>query len=288
MWESRRRIVCVVMPAYRSAKSLPKAAASVLRQTHRDLILGVGVRATDLETLEAAHRIQDSRVRIVVVDGDGISNARNSIIRAVSADFYMFLDSDDEYADDGIVEAYLHDLDRVPGLLLRYANWIAVSTINGARRPRAMPDPGPRPYHQLLMENFVATGTVMVPTEILKKVGLFDDRYSHAEDWDLWLRVARKYPLRHIQITSLLYSRQKMARVFPRRHFSSEWLIVSRQPTGVCSRIAASLAAHGRYAAYFIVTLRHRRGRALTDICPIDLLGLPVATAVRLTRYGWS
>lgn len=278
--------VCVVMPAYKSAESLPAAAASVLRQTHRDLVLGIGVRATDLETLEAAHGIEDSRVKLVIVDGASIANARNCIIRGVSAESYMFLDSDDEYARDDIVEAYLRDRDRVPGLRLRYGDWIAVSTIDGSLRPRAMPEPGRRPYRQLLMENFVATGTVMVPAEMLDTVGLFDDRYPHAEDWDLWLRIAQHYPLRHVRIPVLLYARQKMGRVFPRSHFSSEWTITSRQPIGAATRTIASLAAHGRYAAYFIATLRQRRGREFLDLRLLDLIGLPAAAVVRLIRYG--
>lgn len=286
MNEGPRPAVCVVMPAYRSAGSLPAAAASVLRQTHTDFVLGIGVRATDVDTLSAANRIADSRVRVIIVDGASISNARNCIIRGVSAQSYMFLDSDDEYASDTVIEAYLGDADQHSGLWLRYGDWIGVSTVDGSLRPRTMPEPGGRPYQKLLIENFVATGTVMVPAQIIDAVGLFDDRYQHAEDWDLWLRIARDYPLRHLRIPVLRYTRQKMGRVYPRRHFASEWAIVWRQPINVATRTMALLTAHGRYAAYFLVTLKIRRRREFLDLRPLDLLGLPAAVVVRLTRYG--
>jgi glycosyltransferase involved in cell wall biosynthesis len=286
MSDTTRPRVCVVMPAHQSASTLLRAARSVLRQTFPDFVLGIGVRPTDTETLEAVHRIDDPRVKLVIADGASISNARNCVIRAVPADLYMFLDSDDEYASDDVIETYVRDVEAAPDPSLRYGDWIAVSPIDGSRRPRRAFTPSSRQRDLLLLENFVATGTAMVPAEILDEVGLFDDRYPHGEDWDLWLRIARRYPLRHVPIVAFLYTRPKLGRIYPRSHFANEWSIASRQPVGTAMRTIASLVAHGRYAAYFLATVRKRSRRELLDVGLLDLIGLPAAAAVRLTRWS--
>ncbi|MHB8398579.1 MAG: glycosyltransferase [Candidatus Limnocylindrales bacterium] len=286
MTDQARPRVCVVMPAYRSAATLPRAAASVLSQTFPDLVLGIGVRPTDHDTLTAARAIEDTRTKIIPADGASISNARNCVIRAIPADLYMFLDSDDAYGSPDVVETYVRDLDIAPDPSLRYGDWIAVSPVDASQRLRAMPAPRSRQYDLLLLDNFVATGAVMVPAVILEEVGLFDEQYLHAEDWDLWLRIARQFPLRHVPIAAYLYTRQKLVRLYPRRHFASERKIASRQPAGALLRGLAALTAHGRYAAYWVATLRLRRGMALLDLGPLDIIGLPVVAALRLVRYG--
>ena len=274
------------MPAFQSGSTLRRAAISAISQTFPNLILGIGVRPTDHETLAVARAIEDRRVRIIDADGASASDARNCVIRAIPADLYMFLDSDDAFCSADIVGTYVRDFELAPDPSLRYANWIAISPFDGSQRPRPAPTPTSRQYDRLLLDNFVAIGTVMVPAVILDQVGLFDEEIAHAEDWDLWLRIARRFPLRHIPIDTYLYTRQKLVRLYPRRHYASEWKIALRQPAAIYLRALAALTAHGRYAAYWLRTLPLRRGRPLVDIRPVDIIGLPVVAVLRLVRYG--
>ena len=66
-------------------------------------------------------------------------------------------------------------------------------------RSRRASDPAPRPrrvycdlFHGRLDIN---TLTVMAPRDVLLDCGGFDERRElHVEDWDLWLRIAARYP----------------------------------------------------------------------------------------------
>jgi glycosyltransferase involved in cell wall biosynthesis len=277
-------LVCVVMPAYLSAETLLRAADSVLNQTYRRLILAVAIRPADRETRAVAEALMDDRVRIVDA-GVGIPHARNDALRAVAADLYMFLDSDDAYAANDVIARYVDDVQLEPTPALRYADWMALSPVGGAPTLRRMPTPRRWQHPRLLLENFVATGTVMVPASILSDVGFFDQRYSFAEDWDLWLRIAHRYPLRHMQVTAYVYTRTKLKRIFGRGHFAPEFEIIASQssPRGV--RVLAATIARGRYAAYYVRTLHQRKGSELLDIRPLDLMALPLAIGFRLIRY---
>src|SRR4029453_15569317 len=58
-------------------------------------------------------------------------------------------------------------------------------------------DPPRRVYCDLFHGRFdISTLTVMAPRDVLLSCGGFDERRElHVEDWDLWLRVAARFPV---------------------------------------------------------------------------------------------
>ncbi len=282
---SEAPLVCVVMPAFRSAGTLSAAVESVLIQRYERLVLAIALQPRDEDTIAAAERFSDARVRIVYRTGRGIANARNSAIRSVRADYYMFLDSDDEYSGPDVVDAYVEDIRRHPDPALRFADWVGVSGDDGSVRRARVAGRWRPTFNRLLLDNFVATGTVMLPREVLDEVGLFDERYRHAEDWDLWLRAAYRYPIRHVPLVALHYRETKLGVPYPRSHFTSEMEIVARQPGGRLLRVSALATAYGRHGLYFVRTLRSRRSAsALLALRPVDVLCIPVVAAYKAWR----
>lgn len=271
------------MPAFESAETLPAAAASVLEQDYGNFVLAISVYPDDSETIAAAEALDDSRVVIVRRSGKGIANGRNSAIRAVDADLYMFLDSDDAY-QAGVISAYVADHRKHPAPALRYGDWTAVSPLDGSRTERVVYAPRRAPYIQLLLDNYIATPTVMIDRAVVDEIGVFDERYHHAEDWHLWLRIARRYPLRHVPVNACFYTRSKISRVFPRSFWQTEPKIIEEQSASAGWRLLARVIQHGRYGAYWVGTLRQRTRRDLLDVRPLDLLFLPFFIAVRAWR----
>jgi len=281
----RRPSVCVVMPAYNAAETLPRAAQSVLEQSYEPLVLAIAVQPGDAKTIAVAEAIEDPRVVVIYRDAKGIANARNSAIRAVRADLYMFLDSDDSHNGE-IVQTYVQNHLDHPEPALRYGDWIGVNPRTGRRRVRKVPRPRWKPYEQLLIDNFIATCTVMVDSTILDDVGLFDERYRHAEDWDLWLRIASRYPLVHTGVMASLYRETKKGKIYPRSFFRSEQEIARAQPTAWGWRALALAFAHARYGAYYLRTLGIREClRQRIDVSLTDLVCLPALAMLKLYRF---
>ncbi len=279
--------VCVVMPAYSSADTLAAAAKSVLRQDYGRLRLAISVYPHDSETIAAAEALDDERVVIVRRDGQGVANGRNCAIRAVQADLYMFLDSDDTY-DKDVITAYVRDFLAYGEPVLRYGNWTGVSPLTGRCRVRTTPTPKWRQYEQLLVDNFIATGTVMVDAPILADVGLFDEcaDYNYVEDWELWLRIARRYPLRHVPVNTFFYTETKRKQLLPRAFFEREISIVRRQPVSRMWRTLAVGLARGRCAAYYLRTFSSRTSmEQRLDFRPLDIFALPALTLLKLYRF---
>ncbi|MFW6079925.1 MAG: hypothetical protein ACODAE_09900, partial [Gemmatimonadota bacterium] len=57
---------------------------------------------------------------------------------------------------------------------------------------------GERPLDVLLCRNFIGTPAVLVRAPLLRAVGGFDERLPAFQDWDLWLRLARRTGFVHV------------------------------------------------------------------------------------------
>ena len=55
--------------------------------------------------------------------------------------------------------------------------------------------------------NFIPSGSVMVRKKVLDELGGFDTEFVVAEDYDLWLRIAKKHDIAFIDQVLLHYRR---------------------------------------------------------------------------------
>jgi|SRR5262245_45737976 len=91
----------IVIPAYNRMESLPRAVASVLAQTEKDIELIVVDEASTDRTQDYLAMLGDPRVRAIGRDPTGasrrlgVSAARNLGLEAARADIVAFFDSDD-------------------------------------------------------------------------------------------------------------------------------------------------------------------------------------------------
>lgn len=284
--------VAIVMPAYKTSKVIAAAVESALAQDYPNLVVGIAIPAHDGETLAAARAIADARVRVFEQTGKGIADARNLVLDNLEADLYMFLDSDDAMMP-GVVSAYVAHRLATGVAGLRFGHY--AEQMRDDPRPawvRRAPLIGkvPAPFERLCLLNFIGPGAAMVDREVIDKVGLFDTRFHHAEDWHFWLRIAREYPLYGLDVVAYRYTYGKLAleTPWPRAFFDDALRVVddvgARGPIRALSRMCIS----AMYALYYFRTFAKRRTLVqLLDIRITDILALPPAAVVRALR-GWG
>ena len=70
-------------------------------------------------------------------------------------------------------------------------------------------------YENLYLHNSIANSGVMVRKSIFDNIGLLDEdpRLAYVEDADMWLRIARKYPVDYVQGEVLMLYRIKQNRL---------------------------------------------------------------------------
>ncbi len=98
--------VSLIMPAYNAEAHIARSVASILSQSYENLELIVVDDGSKDNTAKILAEIAaaDSRLKPMTVENGGPAAARNKGIAAASedTDYFMFIDSDDEYLPDAV------------------------------------------------------------------------------------------------------------------------------------------------------------------------------------------
>ena len=184
--------VAVVIPAYNPGRFLEEALRSLVAQVYEDWE-GVVVDDGGAEDLDWVRHV-DRRVRLMRQENGGPSVARNTAIRSTSGEFVAFLDADDTWLP-GKLGAQVAVMDEQPAAALCSTDFEIVD--GDGRRIRGNYGEPPHDVSELLRGCSIACCTVMVRRAALRQAGTFDPAFRIAQDWDLWIRLARVGKLIH-------------------------------------------------------------------------------------------
>ena len=193
----------VVIPTFNQADFLKMALTSVLDQTFEEFeVFVVNNESTDA-TLDVISDLGDSRVQVIKFQNHGvIGAARNVGIRASTAPYVAFLDSDDSwyrnklervaeaFEDDPEIGLVCHDQDLIwDGQAAGRTHYGPTHRFRGST------------YEQVLfIGNGPSTSATVVRREYLDQAGCFSEKpeYIAAEDFDLWLTMAKISPFKYL------------------------------------------------------------------------------------------
>ncbi len=188
--------VAVVIPAFNAAPFLPVALQSLQQQTLRPVeVVVVDDGSTD-GTAEVARQHGATVIQQVQ---RGPAAARNRGVQATKAPLVAFLDADDWFgpAKLGRQVARLTDL----GATAICADaWLVRGDSVERSKNELRIVPAVLTLERLLLANPVICSTVLVRREALEQAGPFDEdpELIATEDYDLWLRIARREPIAYM------------------------------------------------------------------------------------------
>jgi len=184
----------VIIPCYKQAHFLADAIESVLAQSvQAGEIIVVDDGSPDHPELVCERY---PSVRYHRQQNLGVSMARNKGLSLARGSHVIFLDADDMLLPNAI-EAQLRAFRESPGLGLIFG---AYDTVDENARPigkRVPPALGQLGYEDMLRTNVIGgPATVMFRRGVLEEIGGFDPTASPTEDYEIFLRVSRSYPVR--------------------------------------------------------------------------------------------
>ncbi|MAE64450.1 MAG: glycosyl transferase [Phycisphaeraceae bacterium] len=197
-------LVSIVTPSFNQGRFIDATVRSVVEQDYPNVeYLVVDGGSTD-ETLDVLRRYEDALTWISESD-DGQSDAVNKGIARTQGAIVGWVNSDDAYcpgAISAVVEAFRANPDA--GMIYGGAEWMAEdgSTIAPAvsiERYR---------YERLLnYSNFIVQPAAFFRREAIEAVGGLDMSLHYVMDYDLWLRLGRRFHVVHLEGRTLARAR---------------------------------------------------------------------------------
>jgi glycosyltransferase involved in cell wall biosynthesis len=185
--------VSVIIPAYNAMNYLPQTVESVLKQTFTDFELIIVNDGSSDGIEQWVDTITDNRIRLISQKNQGTATARNTGIAHAKGAYIAFLDSDDLWEVSNL-EKQVYCLNNNPDVGLVYV-WVKSIDAEGNDLAQIYGnDAEGDVWEKLLQENIIRTGSAaMVRSDCFEKSGVFDQNLKFAEDWEMWIRIARNY-----------------------------------------------------------------------------------------------
>jgi len=196
--------VSVIIPVYNAEKFISETIESVVAQTYPDWeIIAVDDGSTDKtpEILKEYAKKLPKKVRVIAQKNSGVSIARNNAIAVAKGEYIAFLDHDDLWMPEKLEkQVKLLDSNKALGLVYSDSHQIdGEGNLKGDTIFHSVKPFRGNVFNELLCINFIPCLTAMVRKEVLDKVGPFNPRYKVAEEYDLFLKIAERWPVDFIE-----------------------------------------------------------------------------------------
>ena len=186
--------ISVVIPVYNRREKIKKAIESILYQNIKaDEIIVVDDGSND-GTIEILQNYKND-IKILTQKHKGVSAARNLGIKNAQNEWIALLDSDDWWFENKL-KKQIEFHKQNPHILISQTDekWIKNNKeIKKAKRFRKKLEGFI--FRESLKLCLISPSAVMIHKKIFEDIGLFDESLPACEDYDLWLRITKKYPV---------------------------------------------------------------------------------------------
>ncbi|MDQ3893863.1 MAG: glycosyltransferase [Actinomycetota bacterium] len=187
----------VLIPTFNYAHYLEECVRSVRRQTFTNVeIIVIDDCSTD-NTHAVVTALAEHDLRYVRHETNrGPAVARNTGLRMARGRYVALIDADDLMTPENLSRK-VAVLERHPGVALVHSGAVPIDERGRAITPsgRHASKPGgfrlEDPFPGILYENPIIASAAVVRKDPLDRLGGFDPQLRRAEDWDLWVRLAR-------------------------------------------------------------------------------------------------
>lgn len=188
--------VSVIIPTYNYGHYIGRAIEGALAQQVAGGVEVVVVDDGSTDDTPAVVARFGSRVQYLRQQNRREGAARNYGVSHASGEYLAFLDPDD-YFLPGKLAADVTRFERSDGPALVYSRALNVDASDRVIGGRRLPSPEGDIFRALARENFLPMSTVAVRADAFRAVGGFveDPALSGTADWELWLRLAARWPV---------------------------------------------------------------------------------------------
>ena len=192
----RQSLVSIVLPTYKRAHVLPDAIRSVLRQTYKNLELIIVDDNSPDDTATVVKSFDDARIRYVKNDPNlKLPRALNKGFSLANGAYLTWTSDDNVFADNAIEK--MVDALHAKDCEFVYADYYLFADLDAAGNP--LDARHERLSNKLQLEKSNHIGACFLYTrKVYEEVGEYDPELFLVEDYDYFIRIAKRFGVRHI------------------------------------------------------------------------------------------
>jgi glycosyltransferase involved in cell wall biosynthesis len=194
-------LISIIIPVYNGEKYVSAAIDSALSQTYKNFEIIV-VNDGSKDSSDAICKSYDNKIKYFLKENGGCGSALNYAIQQASGEYISWLSHDDVYHHNKleIQVAHLNKLKNKDTILYgpydlidENSNYITQVT--------------PHRWHKIdklntslypLFKGLIGGCTMLIPKNCFKNIGNFDETLLATQDYDLWLKFLKVYPISYI------------------------------------------------------------------------------------------
>lgn len=211
---TKKPLVSVIIPVYNGSNYVADAIESALGQSYPNIeIIVINDGSNDGgATDEVVARYAD-RIKYIKKENGGVATALNRGIQEMHGEYFSWLSHDDFYFPNKIAAQVdflaKHDFPKVV-VYSNHSNLIVEQKTSYVTKHTVRNDLEFR-AKEIVAGNQIHGCSLLVPREAFDEAGVFDEKLLVAQDYDLWFRIAEKFPFRlldEIVVTGRVHSKQ--------------------------------------------------------------------------------
>ena len=210
-------ISAIITTHNRPPEQVLRAVRSVLRQTYTNTeLIVVDDSSADYPLRNAVEQaVRNASGRILYIrhpDSRGSCAARNTGLKHANGYYTAFLDDDDEWLPEKLAEQHKGFSGSRTALV-----YCQQRMIDRIRNQTYIAPPQMKRgcvFDALLKTNFIgSTSNPLIRKDCLCQIGGFDTKMQSMQDYDVWLRLAARYPVNYVRKPLLKYYIHENARI---------------------------------------------------------------------------
>jgi glycosyltransferase involved in cell wall biosynthesis len=212
-----RDLVSVIVPAYNAQRHIEATLDTILRQSYRPIeiiIIDDGSTDSTVQVVNKFNRILKNAagicIKLLAQPNKGPSAARNKGIAGADGKYIALLDVDDNWHSEKL-KKQVDLLELCLDLDIVVTNGRVVRKIGDQQEIFTLYEKENldrdffgheyrvlQPYMKLLKINFIPTSSFLSKKSCFRGDCQFTESRRHAEDWELWLRLAKRHNFGYI------------------------------------------------------------------------------------------
>ena len=200
--------ISLLLPVYNSEKTLRKCITTILSSSYSNFELVIINDGSTDSTKDIIESFKEDRINYHEKSNSGLIDSLNFGVKNCSSEIIMRIDSDD-YINPKKIELQLKELQSSNSVLIGTNAYIVNED------DKIISDTNLPLKHSEIVKSMIKIRpsiihpSIMVYKEILDRVNYFDEKYHHAEDYDIFLRISRLGNISNIP-KKLMYLRKSV------------------------------------------------------------------------------